>query len=340
MGQNPRSARIPAPPTLSSYGGPWAQEEVGSWVDSEGRRAAGSPREVVPASGVLTPHEQAGLEEIFERILRAAPNDLTDELPPVAVEMWASQMWSIWAKSELVGMDAIEVFAGGLITYAVRRATPGALMVLRALGAIAPAPYGPSARRAADRLVAQGVAEPPWGEVVGAWEPTAAWLSFDPVNDDGVSVMVGFEGPGAPSTVGVYVDHNLGAMAKDAFVVPAGIDQVLAELQENYDCDDELSYREIEPEEAAARWREALAMTDMYVDPPSSEDLDHFRALVMARLAMLPPGGEVPAPPEIRENEREQLLSEFFDSDESVGLVGSSGDEDEQERSNTYRIRY
>ncbi|MHB8681438.1 MAG: hypothetical protein ACYDA2_05005 [Acidimicrobiales bacterium] len=71
--------------------------------------------------GRLTPHEQAGLEEIFERILRTAPNDLTDDLPPVAVEMWASQMWSIWGKSELVGMDAIDVFAGG--AYHLRRPT-------------------------------------------------------------------------------------------------------------------------------------------------------------------------------------------------------------------------
>ena len=308
-------------------------------MDSEGRRAAGSPRRWSPHRG-CDPSRAGGAEEIFERILRAAPKDLTDELPPVAVEMWASQMWSIWAKSELVGMEAIEVFAGGLITYAVRRATPGALMVLRALGAVAPAPYGPSARLAADRLVAQGVAEPRWGEVVGAWEPSAAWLSFDPVNDDGASVMVGFEGPGAPSTVGVYVDHNLGAMAKDAFVVPAGIDHVLAELQENYDCDDELSYREIEPEEAAARWREALAMTDMYVDPPSSEDLDHLRALVMARCAMLPQAGRCLRH---RKYVRTRGSNSFPSSSTPTRVWGSWGavvTMTSKNRSNTYRIRY
>ena len=281
--------------------------------------------------GRLTPHERAGLEEIFERILRTAPNDLTDVLPPVAVEMWASQMWSIWAKSELVGMEAIEVFAGGLITYAGTRATPGGLMVLRALASVAPAPYGQRARRAADRLAGEGVREPPWAAAVGAWEPTAAWLSFDPVDDDGVSVMVGFEGAGAPSTVGVYVDHNLGAMAKDAFVVPAGIDQVLAELQKSHTGDDDPSYREITLEEAAARWQQALAMTDMYLDPPSSEDLDHMRALVMARLAAMPQGGEVPAPVNVEEDERDRLLSEFLDSDETVGLLGIDGDEDEDE---------
>jgi hypothetical protein len=297
------------------------------------RRKKGS--RVTPKGGApigrLTPDERAGLEEIFEGILRTASKDLTDDLPPVAVEMWASQMWSIWAKSELVGMDAIEVFAGGLITYAGKRATPGALMVLRALGAIAPASYGQRARRAADRLVAEGLRERRWAAVVGTWEPTAAWLSYDPADDDGVNVLVGFHGAQTTSTVGVYVDHNLGAMAKDAFVVPAGIDQVLAELQKSHAGDDEPSYREITLEEAAARWRQALAMTDMYLDPPSSEDIDHLRALVMARLATLPHGGEVPSSVQIGEDDRDSLLSEFLDSDETVGLWGTGGDDDEDE---------
>lgn len=289
-----------------------------------------TPRGGAPL-GRLTPHERAGLEEIFERILRTAPDDLTDDQPPVAVEMWASQMWSIWGKSELVGMDAVEVFAGGLITYAGRRATPGALMVLRALASVAPAPYGPKARRAADRLAAEGVGERPWAAAIGAWEPTVAWLSCDPVDDDGVNVMVEFDGTAGPSTVGVYVDHNLGGMAKDAFVVPAGIDEVRAKLDESHSGDDQVAYREITLEEAAAGWREALAVTDMYLDPPSSEDLDYLRALILSRLAILPDGGEVPAPANVGEDERERLVSEFLESDETVGLWRIKDDYGENE---------
>ena len=93
-------------------------------------------------------------------------------------------------------------------------------------------------------------------------------------------------------------------MAKDAFAFPAGIAEVLAKLQESHADHDESSYREITLEEAAARWREALALTDMYLDPPSSEDIDHLRALVIGRLAMLTTGGSVPAPAEMGEEER------------------------------------
>ena len=81
--------------------------------------------------------------------------------------MWASQMWSICATSELIGADAIEVFAGGIIKYAAKRTTPGALMVLRAFGAVAPEPYGSRARREADRLAAAGATERRWAPVVG-----------------------------------------------------------------------------------------------------------------------------------------------------------------------------
>jgi len=279
------------------------------------------------AAGRLTPAERAGLEDIFENVLCSAAKDLTEDLPPIAVEMWASQMWSIWAKSELIGADALEVFGGGIIKYAGKRGTPGAQVVLRALGAVAPAPYGARARREAERLAGAGVAERSWAEAVGGGEPTEAWLSYDPIDDDGISVMVGFSGPGEPSTVGVYIDHNLGGMAKDLFVVPAGIDSVLAMMKEDHEGDRGPQYGELPIAEAAARWREAFAVTDMYLDPPTSDDLDDLRALVAARMAKLPTGGVVPEPAGLVEEERERLLEEFLESDETVGLRGTTGAE-------------
>jgi hypothetical protein len=74
-----------------------------------------------PSIGRLTGAERAGLDDIFDQILRSAPEDLTDELPPLAVEMCASEMWSIWATSELIGLDAVDVFGGGLIKHAAKR---------------------------------------------------------------------------------------------------------------------------------------------------------------------------------------------------------------------------
>ena len=288
-----------------------------------------TPKGCAP-TGRLTPSERAGLEDIFARILHSGPKDLADDLPAVAVEMWASQMWSIWAKSELVGRDAVEVFAGGLIRYAGRKATSAALLVLRAISAVAPEPYGTRARREAERIAASGVAERRWAVVVGTWTPTEAWLSYDPIDDDGVSVMVGFDGPGEPSTVGVYIDHNLGGMAKDAFAAPAGAEEVMAKMRECREVPGgDPEYRPIPLDEAAARWRVAFEVTDMYLDAPVNEGFDDLRALVTARLARLPAAGSVPAPAGLDEDERDGLLSEFLESEETVGLWGVPGEDDQ-----------
>ena len=277
--------------------------------------------------GRMTAAERSGLEEIFDEILRSAPMDLHDELPPLDVEVWASEMWSMLANYELTGMDAVEVFAGGVIKHAAKRATPGALITLRALGVVAPEPYGSRARREADRLASTGVAEPTWASALGAFEPTVAWLTSDPIDDDWVSVMVGFDGPAGPSTIGVCVDHNLGGMAKDFFVLPDAIEKVLLELEEDDDETVPVECREVSLEEAAARCTEALELTDMTIDPPTSEEFDDLRALVVARLAKLPSGGAVQAPPRMTEEERDQLLVQFLESEETVGLWGTSNDE-------------
>lgn len=285
-------------------------------------------------TGRLTTEETESLEPIFAKLLRSVPNELTDDLPPVAVEMWASEMWSIWTRHELRDTDTVEVFGGGFIRYAARLGNPAALLALRAVAAVAPSPYGVRARREAERLAAGGVPEDwAWASVVGTGAPTEAWLSCDPVDDDGVSVMVGFDGPGEPSTVGVYIDHNLGGMAKDCFAAPAGIDQVLSRLQAGHDELGELEYRRISLAEAAARWRAAFEMTDMTLDPPVSADIDKLRALVMARLSRLPWGAEAPEPEPMGEKERERLVAEFLESDAVIGLwhQGEGGEDHEVE---------
>jgi len=275
--------------------------------------------------GRLTADEKAGLDGIFSKILRSARDDLTDDLDPLGVEMWASQMWSICQRAELIGMDATAVFAGGFIDYAAKSATPQALAVLRALAAVVPEPYGAKARRGAEALSQSGLNEPAWADELGVVNPTEAWLSFDPVDDDGVAVMVTFSRPGGDHTVGVYVDHNLGALAKDAFAVPAGVDEMIQRLGQRED-EDPPEYRQISLPEAAARWRDAFERTDLTVEPPTTEDLDGLRALVLARLARMPAGSATSVPPEANEAERAQLLSEFLDSKETVGLFGEENE--------------
>ena len=312
----------------------------GAAVGGQRRKKGGR---VTPKGGTrtarLTAEDWAGLEAIFDRLLRAAPKDLTEDLPPLEVERWASQVWAVWAKRELIGMDAVDVFAGGFIRYAAQRATPAGLMVLRALAAVAPEPYASRARRHADRLAAGGLAERAWAAKVGTGTPTTAWMSFDPIDDDGASVMVEFDGPGEPSTVCVYMDHNLGGIAKDAFVAPAGLDVVLAKLCEAHEGSGGPEYCRIPLDEAAARWREGLAMTDMTLDPPVSEEFHRVTALVRSRLARLPSGDEVPPAPRLGEEGREELVTEFLESDEMSTLWrAGEGDEDHDVEHLAYQL--
>ena len=93
---------------------------------------------------------------------------------------------------------------------------------------------------------------------------------------------------------------------------------------------DDPEYKEISLKEAAARWRVALEMTELTFDPPTTEDFDHLRALVLARLATLPVGGKVPQTPSPNDEERDELLAEFLESDEVVGLTGV-GDGDSED---------
>ncbi|MDQ1378051.1 MAG: hypothetical protein QOE15_2224 [Acidimicrobiaceae bacterium] len=277
------------------------------------------------AAGRSSPPDWMGLEDIFAKLVMGVGGDLSDRNEALEVEMWASQMWSVW--QELSGggdTDPVELFAGGLIAYCAGQATSEAQTVLRAMGAVAPDPYGSKARRAARRVAQSGVVEASWAEAIGAASAASAWLSFDPVDDDGVSVMVGFEGPSGAHTLGVYVDHNLGGIAKDGFAVPAPVEEAVARLRESDDTGP-VEFREISVAEAAARWRDAFKMTDRIVEPPVTEDLRQLRALLRARLSAMPVGGEVPAHDELSKDRREQLVAEFLATGEAATLWDVDG---------------
>lgn len=266
----------------------------------------------------LSEQERLGLEGVFERFLSGA-GEIATATTALEVEAWASTMWNVFQRQQLVGADAVKVMGGGLITYAGRNGSPASLIVLRALASVAPEPYGTKAARAADRLVAAGASEPTWAALPGVQRPVKALVQFDPVDDDGITVMVGFDGPGGPDTVGVYIDFNIGRLAKDVFIVPASVDEVLDRLATDVVAEGS-EFREVALSEAAAWWRDALATTDMTLDPPVG-DVYRLRPLVDARLALLPQGGQVGEMDELDDTGRDELLDAFVASTEARHLV-------------------
>lgn len=291
----------------------------------------------VPRDGLVpgfTNDERLALESIFADLLRRAARELRPALDPLDAQRWASAVWGVWYGRHLVDQDAEAVFGGGLIAHAARTHARAAVRALRALTAVAPAPYADEARRAADRLVAAGVADAPWaGAVAADVRAVDAALHEDPVDDDGVSVMVGFDGATGPHTLMLYVDRNTGGTVKDALLAPAALDDFVSrvravapsEIREN------TVIRPLELDEAAARWREGIEMTDMTLDPPMSDEARSLRALALARLRAMPQGGTVPEPRVPDEREREEIVRTFAASPFAAELHGRSTDPDEVE---------
>ena len=272
----------------------------------------------------LSEQERLGLEDIFERFLSGAA-EIATATTALEVEAWASTLWNVFQRQQLVGADAVKVMGGGLITYAGRDGSTASLIVLRALASVAPEPYRTKAERAADRLVAAGAPEPTWSALPGAQRPTKAVMQFDPVDDDGITVMVGFDGPGGPDTVGVYIDFNLGHMVKDVFIVPTPVDDV-RDLLVTEAVAEGTEFRELALSEAAAWWSAALTATDMTLDPPVDDDVYRLRPLIDARLSTLPPRGEIAESKELNDTDRDELLDEFVASPEAAHLIQDGAD--------------
>jgi hypothetical protein len=251
------------------------------------------------------------LNGMLAELARLAAKSVREVADALDAEHWASDLIAMWRYETLPGEDADAAFPR-LVRALEALGTAPALAALRALSAIG----APGTRVAADRLAAAGVREPAWADGLGRARPAAAILLEEPAFDDGVSVMVEFLEPGGESyTFGIYIDHNLGGLVKD--VVLAG---PLGEVREDLErAPDRVGVviRELDLGEARARIQAALDMLDQTFDPPVSEDVRSLRALLEARVRLLPGGFELPdAYVEMTFADREQLHGDFLASPE------------------------
>jgi hypothetical protein len=252
--------------------------------------------------------------------------DLSDALE---AECWASEVVSTWDRHEAFDGDGMSRLVPAFVRALERKASPKALATLCALGAVGGESDMSRAQAAAGRLVARGLAEPPWYRELGRAEPRAAALLCDEAFDDGVSVFVEFASrTGGLHTLGVYIDHNMGALVKDVFIAGA-LDELRDEVATHAPPGVGPTIRELDLAEARARIEAALYMLDHTYDPPVDEDVYGLRALIDARLRRLPAGFELSADQgEISAEQRQQLFEDFLSSPDGARWCGDEDAED------------
>jgi hypothetical protein len=260
---------------------------------------------------------------------RIAAGEVCHPQHGLEAEQWASGLIGTWHARRLPGTDIEEVFFPSFVRALERLGSAEALATLRALSAVGAGVHGERARAAADRLSGRGLPEPRWAGQLGRVAPVAAELLYEEAFDDGVTVFVEFASPGSdPHTLGIYIDHNMGGLVKDAFIA-GPLDEVRPKLSRRAHNGAGIALRTLDLAEARGRVEAALYMLDHTLDPPVDQDVRLLRALIDSRVRLLSGGFELPADyTEVSPEKREQLLVDFLGSREGERWQGDEVAED------------
>jgi hypothetical protein len=117
-------------------------------------------------------------------------------------------------------------------------------------------------------------------------------------------------------------------LVKDAFVA-ASLSEVRQDIVEHTPERDHVKLRQLDLAEARARVEATLYMLDHTYDPPVDDDVGALRALIDARIRLLPGGFELPEDyEEVSAEGREELLCDFLAAPEGACWRGDEDAED------------
>ncbi|MFD6696058.1 hypothetical protein [Micromonospora aurantiaca (nom. illeg.)] len=252
----------------------------------------------------------------YDAVLHAA-RDVTRLDSALDAEMLgAALLGSVYAVAEHDRERAVREFVSGFLAATSRRRSAAATTLRAVFAALVPDAEG-AAR------VRPGAYAPSWAGQLGRVRVTGAWAYGD-VYGDQTSYLATFayddEEEGGPEHALVaLVDHNIG-ITKDVFVGgPAG--RIVEQAREICTEDEFTWFRTEDPARMHAEVSRHLAVTDDLTELPAQGSLATDRALVGARLAVLPgptpPAGPAVVPPPTDE-ERTRLVRAFLDSPEAT----------------------
>ena len=170
-------------------------------------------------------------------------------------------------------------------------------------------------------------------EVAGRRHPFPAWLArldeIRPVRavqmghllGDGENIALGVDLPAGEMTVLVYVDHNMGTVVKDAFVIDRPIAEVVGQLDSlSAESAGETFTRELTLADARAKIDEAVQFGRITYPPFETETWPAVRPLVEWLLSLMPAGGEGYEADEVDSDQIEALTGRVMASPHARGL--------------------
>ena len=163
---------------------------------------------------------------------------------------------------------------------------------------------------------------PPWVTGFTPIEIVDAALMTEDVFRDGEDIVVGFRtAAGEELILIVLVDHNLGSLIKDAFLVPGPLADTLPRLRERAaEADPDLVWSHLALADARARLESAVEVATLVDDLWATDGWPGLRPLVALVIRHLPEGGQVHAWEEIEPEEIEAIVAEFMASAHAAGL--------------------
>jgi hypothetical protein len=162
-------------------------------------------------------------------------------------------------------------------------------------------------RRTRREVISRGHALPRWLAELHRATPVPRSVEVAHVLGDGDNVLVGVRlADGHELTASVYVDHNMGSIVKDGFIVPATVDTIATHMAAVAAAPDTV-VRDIDPAEARARLVAAVERGAITVPPTETDTWPQARPLVTWIAAMLPEGGRGYQRPEWTEEQRQEL---------------------------------
>ena len=161
---------------------------------------------------------------------------------------------------------------------------------------------------------------PRWLAELDRARPHDRVLQMTDVLGDGENLVLGVRLPGGSElSLAVYVDHNLGTVAKDGFVVPGALPD-LVELMRSESDDPDVTLAEIDPADARARISEAIELGAMTFPPLVTDTWPACRPLVEWAVGLLPSGGRGYVRREWSDADRQALAERFLASPFAAGL--------------------